>query len=176
MPKGTAIKDVISVTCKPILRETVCENGMLHMKGTLVSFLLYREEGEKGRIRSVVTESEFDRQKPVSGENLSAECDLWIEDVTAGKRSGEEAEVTATMGFCLNVLKPCTINLITECELEEGEAARRPALTIYFTQQGDTLWNIAKKYGTTVEKIKAANNMEGDDLSIGEKILIPRAC
>lgn len=178
MPKGIKLKDIIHVTCKPILRETVFENGMLHMRGTLVSFLLYREDGETGRIRSAVTETEFDRQKPVAGEGLTAECDLWVEDVTAARRSAEEAEVKATMGVCAKVLRPHEIDLITECEIveEEGESAPRPGLIIYFTEKGDTLWNVAKKYGTTVEKIKSANGMEGDSLSAGKKILIPRAC
>ena len=177
IPKGVAMENFIWVSCTPILRETSFENGMLHMKGTLVTFLLFREEGEKGRVRSIITESDFDRQKPASGEDLLAECDIWIEDVIAEKRSQEEAEVKVTLGFHADILRPRRASLITECEmLEEKEAKSCPALTIYFTEHGDTLWNIAKKYGTTVEKIKKANGMEDDALAVGKKILIPRAC
>jgi N-acetylmuramoyl-L-alanine amidase len=42
----------------------------------------------------------------------------------------------------------------------------------YIVQKGDTLWSIAKKYGTTVEKIKDINNLKSNLLSIGEKLLL----
>lgn len=43
----------------------------------------------------------------------------------------------------------------------------------YKVVSGDTLWSIAKKYNTTVEKIKQANNLKSDKLSIGQTLLIP---
>ncbi|HBG81940.1 TPA: hypothetical protein DDW69_03835 [candidate division CPR2 bacterium] len=39
--------------------------------------------------------------------------------------------------------------------------------------EGDTLWTIASKYDTTVEAIQKANNMDGEDLQIGQKLIIP---
>ena len=42
----------------------------------------------------------------------------------------------------------------------------------YIVKKGDTLWSIAKKYGTTVEKIKDINNLKSNLLSIGQKLLL----
>ena len=39
--------------------------------------------------------------------------------------------------------------------------------------QGDSLYNIAKRYGTTVEQIKTANNLSSTLLSIGQNLKIP---
>ncbi len=39
--------------------------------------------------------------------------------------------------------------------------------------KGDTLYSIAKKYNTTVEKIKEFNNLESNNLQIGEVLKIP---
>lgn len=37
---------------------------------------------------------------------------------------------------------------------------------------GETLFSIAKNYGTTVEQIKQANKMQGNDLSVGQALLV----
>ena len=43
----------------------------------------------------------------------------------------------------------------------------------YVVKKGDSLWLIANKYDTTVEKIKSTNNLKGNTLSIGQVIVIP---
>ncbi|MDD6878997.1 MAG: LysM peptidoglycan-binding domain-containing protein, partial [bacterium] len=44
---------------------------------------------------------------------------------------------------------------------------------IYVVQRGDTLYSIANKFNTTVNELKAANNLTSNLLNIGEKIIIP---
>ncbi|MDE6512840.1 MAG: LysM peptidoglycan-binding domain-containing protein, partial [Muribaculaceae bacterium] len=35
------------------------------------------------------------------------------------------------------------------------------------------LYAISKKYGTTVDKLKAANNLKSNDLTVGQRLKIP---
>lgn len=44
---------------------------------------------------------------------------------------------------------------------------------IYTVQKGDSLYNIAKKFNTSVSLIKDANNLNTDLLSIGQELKIP---
>jgi len=39
--------------------------------------------------------------------------------------------------------------------------------------KGDTLYGLARKYGTTVTKIKSANGLSGDLIRTGQKLKIP---
>jgi LysM repeat protein len=39
--------------------------------------------------------------------------------------------------------------------------------------KGDTLYGLARKYGTTVAKIKSANGMSSDLIRLGQKVKIP---
>lgn len=43
----------------------------------------------------------------------------------------------------------------------------------YTVKAGDSLWGIAKKYGITVDYLKAINNLTSNLLSIGQKLKIP---
>lgn len=44
----------------------------------------------------------------------------------------------------------------------------------YTVKKGDSLWSIAKKYNTTVEQLKVANNLTSNLLNIGQVLKIPQ--
>ncbi len=46
--------------------------------------------------------------------------------------------------------------------------------TTYTVKSGDTLWSIAKKYNTTVDKIKSANYLTTNLLTLGQTLVIPQ--
>ncbi len=43
----------------------------------------------------------------------------------------------------------------------------------YVVQKGDTLWSIAKKYGTTIDKLKELNKLSTNVLKIGQTLTVP---
>ncbi|MBN2727925.1 MAG: LysM peptidoglycan-binding domain-containing protein [Bacteroidales bacterium] len=42
----------------------------------------------------------------------------------------------------------------------------------HIVQSGESLWSIAKKYNTSVDKIKKANNLKSDRINVGDKLII----
>lgn len=50
----------------------------------------------------------------------------------------------------------------------------KPKTTVHTVRKGDTLYGLAKKYGTTVGNIRKANGISGSIIRIGQKIKIPR--
>ncbi len=44
---------------------------------------------------------------------------------------------------------------------------------LYIVKKGDSLYSIAGKFNTTVDKIKKLNNLKSNNLSIGQKLTIP---
>lgn len=43
----------------------------------------------------------------------------------------------------------------------------------YIVQKGDTLWDIASRFNASVNAIQAINNMETQDIFVGDKLIIP---
>ncbi len=48
-----------------------------------------------------------------------------------------------------------------------------PELTIYVVQRGNTLYSIARRFGSTVDAIKAANGLSSNNISPGQQLIIP---
>lgn len=71
------------------------------------------------------------------------------------------------------------LNGLTSDLLQIGQVLKIPILantTIqYIVQPGDSLWAIAKKYGTTVDEIKRTNGLTSDLLQIGQILQIPQS-
>ena len=49
----------------------------------------------------------------------------------------------------------------------------QPEYIIHVVQRGDTLYSIARRYGITVEAIKAANGLTSNDIYVGQQLRIP---
>ena len=74
----------------------------------------------------------------------------------------------------LNNLTSNTLTIGQVLELPSTEIIEIPTTTTTYTvTSGDTLYSIAKKYNTTVDKIKQQNNLSTNTLSIGQKLEIP---
>lgn len=84
-------------------------------------------------------------------------------------------ECKVDLEFELEMYNNVNINVIDQINTIESEENSNPSMIIYIVKQGDTLWNIAKKYRTTVENITLINKLENPDmLNIGQKLFIPR--
>lgn len=72
------------------------------------------------------------------------------------------------------------INNLTNNSLSIGQILKVPTkeidlgdTEIYQVEKGDTLYGIANKYGISLSELKAINNLENDNLAIGQLINVP---
>ena len=79
------------------------------------------------------------------------------------------------INFKLNIIKDSEINLIETVNESEAKKKENFSIVIYYTRVGDTLWKIAKKFGSTVDEIVKVNSIENQDMIMpGEQLFIPR--
>lgn len=55
----------------------------------------------------------------------------------------------------------------------QGGGSSSPAIVRYQVRSGDTLWAIARAYGTTVRRLKSANNLGGSRIYTGQLLEVP---
>ncbi len=103
----------------------------------------------------------------------SAEC--IIKNITASPVGKNSLDITATILLKADVFKAERKKICTHIDLNE-DMKKEPdgaALTVYFSDKGESLWDIAKKYNTTVLKIKEENGLSAEKTEECRMLMIP---
>ena len=80
-----------------------------------------------------------------------------------------------SLEFNIDVSKTLSINIIDQIELKEQRNKEIYSIIIYFVKEGDSLWNIAKRFRSTVEDIARVNNIEDENkIYPGQQLFVPR--
>ena len=105
--------------------------------------------------------------------NIDTNVDIGMQDFVITEDGSIDVKVDITFNVAL--LNNVEINIIDDIVEEENRSVNSCSLVIYYVKQGDTLWKIAKKFGSTVEEIARINGIENvDKLNIAQQLFIPR--
>ncbi|HEX3023076.1 MAG TPA: SPOCS domain-containing protein [Lachnospiraceae bacterium] len=101
-----------------------------------------------------------------------------LESISVILLDSDEIEVKAGVNLGTIVFDMITEPIITgisEKEINLDMLQEMPSIVGYITKPQETLWSIAKKYYTTVDKLKEINQLEQDTIHPGDKLLIVKA-
>ena len=105
-----------------------------------------------------------------AGDNLYDIAEKFGTTVDKIKKDNDLKSNTLTVGTVLIIDDKKKISSIEECYGLDFDV---PLSSTYVVQSGDSLYSIAKKFGTTADKIKQLNNLNNNILSVGQEIVIP---
>ena len=77
------------------------------------------------------------------------------------------------------IVNELTAKIVKLQKMQPSAPAPKPTKIVigphkeYVVQSGDTLSFISQAFNTTVRKIKEMNNLKGDNLKVGQKIMVP---
>ena len=107
----------------------------------------------------------------------SEETEIESENIYIVKKGDSLYSISKIYGISVDELKK--VNNLTSNNLSIGQTLIIPSKKestneiTYVVKKGDSLWLIANKYDTTIEKIKTTNNLTSNLLSIGQVLIIP---
>lgn len=174
-----SILEVFSVNIKPILTDYNTLENKIALEGILEVTVLYKSLEDIHPLYSFVQELPFRHYVDIEGlkENMESEVKLFIQSIDYDIINSEQIEFKVNLGSICEAYSKKTIEVIDEIEELEEEVNQkgRPSLTIYFIQPEDSLWKVAKKYNTTVQRIMDTNKIE-DPLLVksGDHIIIEK--
>ena len=105
--------------------------------------------------------------------NITTNVNVSSQDFIIGQNGNIDCRIN--LEFDISVSKSTTINIIDDLNIEECTNEKNYSMVIYFVKQGDTLWEIAKKFKSTVEDIVEVNGIEdANKIKIGQQLFIPK--
>jgi hypothetical protein len=174
------IAEIFNVLSKPALTEYRIQNDKVIIEGVVKSCALYLANDDEQPIVSYEQEIPFRHSAEIKdiNENMNCDIDLDVEHCNYNMVSPSEVEVRLAVSAYVRVIDDVSATIvgrINELPLDGKRAASQPSITICFTQPGDTLWNVAKRYLITMDDIRRFNGLdENGEITPGQQIMIPR--
>ncbi len=110
-----------------------------------------------------------------NGESLNTDSNVEVKSQDFIIQDGGDINCNIDLQTNTNMYRTANINMIDQIQ-ENGEREEQDySIVIYIVKKGDTLWNIAKEFGSTVDGIARTNGIENENLIMpGQKLYIPK--
>lgn len=156
----------------------VVDNG-LEVNGVVEVQILYICPDDKRPLNSIKGMVPFSQTIEARGINPESIYRIKpsLEQLSVMALDGEEMEVKAGVGLSTIVFNSLTEPIIAdvqEYELDYNKLKNMPSMVGYVVKNNDSLWSIAKKYYSTVDKLKELNDLAEDTVKPGDKLLITK--
>ncbi len=150
------------------------KNGVLEIFGSIKTSLILRDSS--GGIVTTEKILDYKYERKTDSENLKVECTPYvsISSFEASVKGKNEVSVKAEMQINCSVFGETEINIVSD--IKEGaysEKTNKSAITVYFPSEKECLWDIAKRYNTTVESISIENNLDSEIIDGVKMLFIP---
>ena len=158
------------ITSENILNDKIVYDGNVELK-----FMFESETTAMIDIKTIELPFNLstDVKKIDKQSNLSTNISASTQDFIIGQNGNIDCRVN--LEFEISVSKSRTVNIIEDLNIEESTIEKNYSMVIYFVKQGDTLWEIAKKFRSTVEDITEVNGIEDvNKIKIGQQLFIPK--
>ncbi len=172
-PKLPKLIKVYNVIAQAEMTKITSENEKVITEGKIKVYVLYLTDNPKCAVYSFKKDIPFgfSFDCPAANGNMIYDADISVEYLSYNLNAAGEIELRCTLEQDIRITKKEKIKMITE--MDTCERQEKKDIIIYFVKNGDTLWNIGKKYAVKTEDIKCINGLDNDDISYGQKLLIP---
>ena len=98
-----------------------------------------------------------------------------LEQLSTTMADSSDIEVKAAVS--LNAIVFCSrevrvIEKVEEKPLDMKKIQSMPGITVYMVKPGDTMWDIARRFYTTVEEIEELNELSEEEMESGQPLLL----
>lgn len=149
------------------------------IKGNLQLRMFYLAADDNGYYMAEQSQP-FEIRRQVQGlkETMQYTLHNQIEQLNISIKEGNQAQWDVVLDIKLFIYDIEQEDILTELkisELDSSKIEKLPGFAIYFVKDGDTLWQIGRKYYVSVDKIKEINQLTGDEIKAGDKLLIVKS-
>ena len=108
--------------------------------------------------------------------SLNSVCRYWLESTLIYLEEAGVLDATRERQpshYHVAVFREPYLNYVSVLSASAGSGNRGAGASRYMVRDGDSLWAIARRHGTTVPKLRAANDIRGSRIYAGQLLTVP---
>ena len=151
-----------NVEVMPVINDTKIQGNRVIYDGNVKLKFLFEMNNSIG-IKDIELPFRFETSSDDINKDRNIETNIEVKTENFIVTSNGNIEANIELEFNIEVLISDTINIIDEINCKECNQEDIYSMVIYFVKPGDTMWQIAKKFKTTIEEIKKLNDIDDEN-------------
>lgn len=169
------ISRVVTMNALPLVTSQKAEHGKAEIEGIMFMNIVYMSM--EGTLRSVDVQTAFAGDVDVYGihEGMTLQMQPDVE-TTYAAGTGLQVEVKVVMNVEAAGYETREVEIMKDVESQQREKRMDGGVTVYFAAKGERLWNVAKRFNTTMDIVMKYNPglSEQTEMNEGQKLLLYR--
>lgn len=168
----------IIYTCGDVIvDEIIQKDNKVDIEGTISVQLMMEDKEAMPPITVSHHDIPFSYQAGMDKYEKDSELCGKVNNISLSSKRISDKEISVNGTIKMEIMSksttttPVVINADVE-KVPKEKLKNIPGITGYIVKEGDTLWNIAKRFYTTADSIIEANNLENDMIYPGMKLII----
>lgn len=172
--EGMENKSIMDVDVMPVIqKETKSSNRIVYEGEVELRFILSNSDLQV-ETRMAKIPFDFEVEDIEDGENMDTNMAIEVTNQDFIVQDGGIVTSNIDMAMNSNSYRSSNMNIIDEIQTNGEREAEDYSILMYIVKKDDTLWKIAKRFGSTVEDIARTNGIEDENkIAIGQKLFIP---
>lgn len=175
---GVQEGNLIDVEIQPVLENTEITASKINYKGNInLNLIIDNSNSITSRMVKIPFEVSIDNVE--NSENTNVETEINVINSSFNINQGGSLDANIDLEINTKTSKNVSMNIIDNIQVVDRKIENinedYDSLILYIVKKGDTLWSIAKKFGSTVEELVRMNGIENENcIDVGQKIYIPK--
>ncbi len=167
--------EIIDCRCDGVTNVSAFSPDGVEVSGTVTVCITYLDDEGKPAMAQRQNDYHFIKSFDGVDGKLSCECDVCAVAVSANGR-GSALSVKVQLNIRGIVFETRNVSAVSDVSVvNPSKSSHASSITVYFSESGESLWDIAKRYNTSEEAIRRRNNISGDVIETEKMLIIPQA-
>jgi hypothetical protein len=167
--KSKDIEEIVDIICDPVCEKVDFKSGRAILSGKLNMCIIGKSstQGEEYQVENYEIPFKYATDISEVGGEIIPKWDITLKEADA-RLEGDKIALSAILCPAMLFVKRTKQKVLSVSTLKKDKEIKKEAgcVRVYFPKEGDTLWEIAKMYHTTVAALKENNDEDAKTLII----------